>query len=125
MRVLTIMRARLQSGTVVAAAKEVPDRDAADRLAGSRIFVSRSQFPDAGEGEYYWVDLIGLDVFNRDAYCLGRVTGLIETGVHDVLKVVEVVGDAPRERLIPFVPVYIDEADLPRRRIAVDWGLDY
>ena len=125
LRVLSITRARLQSGTVVAAAKEVPDRDAADRLAGSRIFVSRSQFPDAGEGEYYWVDLIGLDVFNRDAHCLGRVTGLIETGVHDVLKVVEVVGDAPRERLIPFVPVYIDEVDLPRRRIAVDWGLDY
>jgi 16S rRNA processing protein RimM len=108
-----------------AAAREVADRDEADRLTGSRVFVSRSQFPAAAEGEYYWVDLIGLDVFNRDGQCLGRVTGLIETGVHDVLKLVETGGDAPRERLIPFVPAYIDEVDLPQRRIAVDWGLDY
>lgn len=125
LRVLSITRARLQSGTVVAAAREVADRDEADRLTGARVFVSRSQFPAAAEGEYYWVDLIGLDVFNRDGQCLGRVTGLIETGVHDVLKLVETGGDAPRERLIPFVPAYIDEVDVPRRRIAVDWGIDY
>lgn len=122
---LSITRARLQSGTVVAAAREVADRDAADRLAGARVFVPRSQFPVADNGEYYWVDLIGLEVFNRDGQCLGHVTGLIETGVHDVLRVLDSAEGAPHERLIPFVPAYIDRVDLPTRRVNVDWGLDF
>jgi 16S rRNA processing protein RimM len=122
---LEIVRAKLQAGTVLATARGVLDRDAADRLAGARVYVPRSQFPAADEGEYYWVDLIGLDVVNREGQMLGQVASLIETGVHDVLKVLDASSEAPVERLIPFVPVYIDRVDLPGRRINVDWGLDY
>ena len=43
-------------------------------LKGARIFVSRASFPSTDDGEYYWVDLIGLQVFNRDGALLGTVT---------------------------------------------------
>jgi 16S rRNA processing protein RimM len=127
---LRITGAREQSAAVVATAQEVTDRDEAQALAGARIFVSRSSFPTAGEGEYYWVDLIGLEVVNRDGVALGEVTDLIDTGAHSVLCVRR--RDAPAEasaegaeRLIPFVAAYVDGVDLDARRIRVDWGLDY
>ena len=51
---------------VVAAARELTDRDAARALRGARVFVARSSFPTAADDEYYWVDLIGAEVVNRE-----------------------------------------------------------
>ena len=120
--VLRISQVREHGDGVVASARDIDDRDAAQALRGARVFVSRASFPTAGEGEYYWVDLIGLDVVNRTGDALGRVTGLLETGAHCVLRVQ---AEAAAERLIPFVAAYVDEVDLPSRRIRVDWGVDY
>jgi 16S rRNA processing protein RimM len=122
-RVLRITHAREQGGAVIASAQEVPDRDAAEALKGARVFVSRASFPTPAADEFYWVDLIGLEVYNRDGVALGRVAGLIDTGVHSVLRVA-LEGEI-EERMIPFVAAYIDAVDLAARRIDVDWGLDY
>lgn len=129
-RLLKITQAREQGAVVVARAQEVPDRSAAEALKGARVFISRQSFPTAGDGEYYWVDLIGLSVLNREGVLLGTVSDLLDTGAHCVLRVQRPdAGSGARpdeaERLIPFVDAYVDEVDLPGRRITVDWGLDY
>ena len=127
---LRVTQAREQAGVVVATAQEVADRDGAEALTGARVFVSRASFPTAADSEYYWVDLIGLTVINRDGDTLGQVTGLIDTGVHSVLRVrrPDAASDASldeAERLIPFVAAYVDSVDLASRQVRVDWGLDY
>jgi len=129
-RLLHITDCKSHSDTVIAAARELADRDAARALRGARVFVSRSSFPTAGDGEFYWVDLIGAEVVNREGQALGTVTALIDTGLHSVLCVrrPDATPDAPdaqAERLIPFVDAYVDAVDLGARRIRVDWGLDY
>lgn len=118
---LKITQAREHGGAVLAAAQEVPDRNVAEALKGARVFVGRSSFPTAAENEYYWVDLIGCAVFNRDGVALGTVSELLDTGAHSVLRAVQ----GEDERLIPFVAAYIDKVDLAARRIDVDWGLDF
>ena len=115
---LRVVQAREHGDGVVATVQDIDDRDAAQALAGARVFVSRASFPTPDEGEFYWVDLIGLAVVNQGGIELGTVTGLIETGPHCVLRVQDADG---RERLIPFVTAYVDAVDLPGRRIAVDW----
>ena len=119
---LRIVEAREHGDDVIAAVRDFGDRSAAEALRGARIFVPRSSFPTAGNDEFYWVDLIGTQVFNRDGVRLGEVAGLLDNGAHSVLRVHD--GEAP-ERLIPFVAAFIDQVDLPGRRILVDWGLDY
>ena len=103
-------------------------------MKGARLFVARSSFPTAGDGEFYWIDLIGLAVVNRQGEALGEVVGLIDTGPHSVLRIrpASAAGETPaadeaeaEERLIPFVAAYVDGVDLAARRITVDWGLDY
>jgi len=115
---LRVVQAREHGDGVIATVQDIDDRDAAQALAGARVFVPRASFPTPDEGEFYWVDLIGLAVVNRGGVALGQVTGLIETGPHCVLRVQDADG---RERLIPFVTAYVDAVDLPGRRIAVDW----
>lgn len=127
---LRITQTREQAAVVVATAQEVGDRGAAEALTGARVFVPRSSFPTAGDSEYYWVDLIGLEVINRDGVTLGEVTGLIDTGVHSVLRIhqpdaLPAATPEDAERLIPFVAAYIDGVDLSAKVIRVDWGLDY
>lgn len=129
-KLLKITAAREQGDAVVASAQELPDRNAAELLKGARVFVSRASFPTADDGEYYWVDLIGLEVVNREGVVLGTVTDLLDTGPHSVLRVQpkEVpagMSALEAERLIPFVAAYVDQVDLAQKRITVDWGADY
>jgi 16S rRNA processing protein RimM len=120
---LRITQAREHGDDVVAAAHDISDRNAAEALRGARVFVSRTSFPTPGDDEFYWVDLIGLSVFNREGVCLGEVTGLIDNGAQSVLQVRADAQSA--QRLIPFVDAHVDRVDLAARRIEVDWGLDY
>jgi len=95
------------------------DRDAATRLKGMDVAVPRSALPPKADGEYYWTDLIGLEVVNREGVSLGRVTGLMETGGSHVLVV-----RAERERLIPFAEPVIESVDVGGGRVIVDWRAD-
>jgi 16S rRNA processing protein RimM len=103
----------------------VDDRTAAEALRGARIFISRSSFPTASPDEYYWVDLIGLQVLNRQDEFLGTVRELLSTGPQTVLVMDYEVDGKPQERMIPFVAAYVDDVDLAGRRIRVDWQTDY
>ena len=99
----------------------INDRDAAALLRGYTIEIKRSDFEPAQEGEYYWADLVGLTVHNRQNELIGTVNSLMETGAHDIL----VVDGEHGRKLIPFVDHYIDNVDLEQGSIIADWGLDY
>ena len=122
---LSISEAKNHSDTVVASAQDVSYRSAAEALRGARIFISRASFPTADKDEYYWVDLIGLDVINREGVALGTVSELLSTGAQTVLVIDYLEQGKTMQRMVPFVAHYVDDVDLASRRIAVDWQPDY
>lgn len=121
---LGIALAREQGDGIVATVQDLDDRDVAESLKGARIWVSRASFPTPDEGEFYWVDLIGMSVLDRESRPLGEVVGLLETGPHCVLRV-RPADPAAEEILIPFVDAYVDAVEQAERRIRVDWQADY
>jgi 16S rRNA processing protein RimM len=122
---LKIVEAKEHGDVVVAQVQEVDDRSGAEALRGGRVFIARSSFPTADPDEYYWVDLIGMAVVNRQGETLGAVIGLIDTGPHSVLRIRPPGDPEGEERLVPFVSAYVDEVKMADKRIIVDWGLDY
>lgn len=122
---LVVTEAKDHSGTVVASAHGVTDRNAADLLRGARIFIPRSSFPTANDNEYYWVDLIGLEVINRESVSLGRVCELLSTGPQTVLVIEYTDADQIKQRMIPFVAAYVDDVRMPLKQILVDWQPDF
>jgi len=125
---LPIGRVREHSDALVATSPEIRDRNAAETLKGARIMVSRAMFPTPEADEYYWVDLIGLRVINRESVVLGEVRELLSTGPQTVLVITppaEGVAARATDHLVPFVSAYIDGVDLQAREIRVDWQPDY
>ena len=100
--------------------KGVDDRNTAEKLNKFFIGLDKSSLPKLDENNYYWHELIGLDVKNNEGMHFGKVDSLIETGANDVLVVL---GD--KEYLIPYIKQVILEVNLETNMIRVDWQDDY
>jgi 16S rRNA processing protein RimM len=116
-----VAEAAVHGANVIARLEGCGDRDRAATLRGREVGVGRDALPAPGQDQYYWADLVGLDVVNGAGESLGTVTALFSNGAHDVMRV----GAGTRERLVPFVPAVVRSVDLAGRRIEVDWGLDW
>ncbi|GAB2180531.1 ribosome maturation factor RimM [Denitratisoma sp. agr-D3] len=103
----------------------IDDRNGAESLAGSFVAAPKEELPKTAEGEYYWADLIGLQVVNESAVVLGKVASLIATGANDVLVVRDGEGKTAKERLLPFVDAVVLRVDPTAGVIHVAWGEDW
>ena len=99
----------------------IDNRTSAETLKGMTIAVLREDFAATDDDEYYWTDLIGLTVKNPQGEILGTVSGLQESGAHDIL----VVKGVEKQILIPFVAQFILTVNLPEKTIIADWQADY
>ena len=115
------VQGRLQGKNVIAGLEGIEDRSGAEALIGCQLFIRPQQLPRLDAGEYYWSDLIGLEVETLQAEPLGVVAAMMETGADDVMVLA-----GERERLIPFVmDEIVREVDLGNQRLVVDWSPEY
>jgi 16S rRNA processing protein RimM len=96
----------------------------AEALKGAAVYIPQSRFPALSEDEFYWAELIGLEVENLQGESLGKVADMMSNGPQSILRVTPAEDEA-QERLIPFVDAYINKVDKDAGKIIVDWGLDY
>ena len=102
----------------------IDDRDQAQALVGSEILTSESSLPDLPQGEFYWRDLIGMNVVTTKGYDLGVVSDMMETGANDVLVVKANLNDgfSKKERLIPYLfEEVVESVSIENKQICVDW----
>ena len=124
---LELITGRKHGKRLVAMFEGVDERNLADELLGWEIHLDRKLLPKLKKGEFYWFQLEGLKVRNKQNVVFGKVDHLLETGAKDVL-VVEPSEDSidDRQRLIPYVE---DEVVLEVKQelgeIVVDWEVDY
>ncbi|MEE8527594.1 MAG: ribosome maturation factor RimM [Gammaproteobacteria bacterium] len=112
---------RRHGKAVIARLEGFVDRDQAGGLIGADIAIERHQLPAAEKDEYYWADLVGLEVVTTDGRALGQVDHLLATGANDVLVV-----RGENECLVPFIcERVIQEVDLDAGVIRVDWDPDF
>ena len=120
-REFRLAEGRRHGKAVIARLEGFLDCDQASGLIGADVAVERDQLPAAEKGEYYWADLVGLEVVTTDGRALGQVHHLLATGANDVLVV-----RGEDECLVPFIrDRVIREVDLDGGVIRVDWDPDY
>lgn len=115
---------------LVAHIKGVDDRDEAALLCQRLITVEMGELPKLPDGEYYWQQLTGLQVFSsyegHPPVLLGKVSSLMETGANDILVVAPCEGSIDqRERLLPYVDAYVLKVDLATSSMFVDWDPEF
>lgn len=121
-RKVKVAKCLLRNAFLVVRLACIADRTAAEGVQGLMVGAPRECLPATAAGEYYWGDLLGLDVVNTRGQALGRVLDLIETPANAVLRVGD---DGRAERLLPFVAATVIEVDLVARLIRVDWEVDW
>jgi 16S rRNA processing protein RimM len=117
-REFALIEARRHANALVALLEGLSRREDAAEWSGAAVGVPRAALPQLSGGEIYLADLLDLKVVNRQGEKLGRVTELLETPAHAVLRVED---ESGREELIPLVSAYVDTIELQHRRIVVDW----
>lgn len=119
-RSFPVISVRQQGVRLVALLDGIIDRTEASARIGDEIAVDRDALPEKTDGEYYWADLVGIEVINAEGISLGIVSRLLDTGANDVLVV-----DGKKEHLIPFVrDHHVIDVDLERGCMTVDWHPD-
>ena len=116
-----VLQGREQGKGLGAQLEGIDDRDEAATLVGMTISIDKDQLPELPQGEYYWSELIGLQVNTVTGTPLGKVTDMMATGANDVLVI-----NGDRERLVPFVqPDVVVEVNLDAGQMTVDWDPDF
>lgn len=115
-----VLDGRDQGNGVVVSLEGVADRDTAMALVGAEIEVERARLPATAEGEFYWVDLEGMEVRSIDGSRLGVLDHLLATGSNDVMVIL---GEG--RHLVPFIySQVVRDVDRQQRLITVDWPTD-
>ena len=109
---------RLAKGDVVVASiRGVGDRNAAEALKGTELYVARDALPQPEDGEFYYTDLVGLRVATTDGRELGTVGAVHNFGAGDML---EVKTEGGRSAMVPFTDDAVPEVDIAGGRVVVD-----
>ncbi len=114
---------KLHVDTLLVKLQGINDRDAALAFKSKHVAIPREQFPETGDNEYYWSDLIGLSVINQQDVAFGLITEVFETGANDVIVIKD--ASSGKERLIPFSAQSVLNVDLAGKTMLVDWPVEW
>ncbi|HRD92758.1 MAG TPA: ribosome maturation factor RimM [Accumulibacter sp.] len=117
-----LIKCDVRNEVLVAQLACVADRTAAEAMGGVLVGVPQSELPPTAIDEYYWAELVGLEVINTHDQALGRIVGLIDTPANAVLRVAD---GGRAERLLPFVAAVVLNVDLQRQCVRVEWESDW
>ncbi len=120
-RAYRIVRAGAHKKGILLSLEGVDTRQAAEDLVGSDIIIDRDQLPEPEKDTWYWQDLMGLEVIDRQRGCIGTITNIFPTGANDVL----VVTDDNGETLVPMHRNFVKSVDLEKNTLKTDLPEDY
>ena len=121
-RELKVESAKIHNDVLVVKLQGIDDRDAAVACKSKQIGVPRASLPKLKGEEYYWSDLIGLNVKNQQDVDFGKISDVFATGANDVIVAKS---DTGQERLIPYIAQVILAVDLNAKSMLVDWDADF
>ncbi len=118
---------KAQGKNIIASIEGVQYRDQAEALIGSTIAVSSDQLGNLPKGEYYWKDLIGLNVENTEGVKLGKIDWLFNTGSNDVITIKGNNAEGENvEHLVPYIiDDYVISVSLEDSLMVVNWDADF
>jgi len=108
-------------GEAVIAFKGIADRDAAQALKGTELFVAREALPQTGEDEFYHADLIGLEAFDSEGRLVGTISAIHNFGAGDVIAIARgsFDGSGDDEVLLAFTRETVPAIDVKNGRVTI------
>lgn len=103
----------------------VADRDAAELLRNTEVWVFRHEMPPPPPGEYYREDLLGLMAFTPQGVQLGRLDHYVNSPAHAFMVLLDRNEQGKVENLVPLTKGRVKSADFEKGTMVLDWTLDW
>ena len=116
---VSVQQLKAQGAKFVGTFAGLTNRNDVEGLANLTFYLPLADLPELDEDEFYWRDLIGLNVLDAEGQIQGKIQEIMETGANDVLVVVSAEG---QKHLVPYLPDRVVHAiDLELQTMTVDW----
>ena len=115
-RSFTLTTLRVTNKGVLARVAGINDRNAAEALRGTKLYVDRAKLPSTGEAEFYHADLIGLRAVSEDGQALGEIVSVQNFGAGDLLELKPLEGET---EFIPFENRWVPTVDLAAGQLVI------
>lgn len=116
-RSVKIIHHQIHGEAILVGFEGITNRDEAAKLTHALVIIERCHLPPLNPGEYYWHDLVGLEVKNLEGFVFGRIIRLMSTGANDVMFI-----KGEKEYCLPYVSgVVVKNVDLAAKYMLVDW----
>ena len=116
-RTFALKVVRVTPKGVIAHIKGLTDRNAAEALKGTELYVARDTLPKAAADEFYHSDLIGLVAFSPEGKAIGRVVTVQNFGAGDLIEIA--IEGTVKTEFVRFADAFVPEVDLKAGRIVV------
>ena len=111
-----VLRSRPAKSVFVCALDGVSDRNAAEALNRTKLYISRDKLPAPEDGEFYHIDLIGLKAMQENGEELGIITSVHDFGAGDILEITPEIGETI---MIPFSRSAVPEVNISKGFVAL------
>ena len=111
-----ISRSRNQKNNIIVKLQGIDSIDDAERLKGLTVFIDKKELPKKADDEYYWFELIGMDVYNNEDKLIGKVKDIIDNTAQPIL----VINNNSEEYLVPLVEKFVEDIDLTNSKIVIN-----
>ena len=115
-----VVWAKPHSKSILLSLEGIINRSQAEELIGSELFIEKAALEVLDEGNYYWIDLLGLSVYSLEGDYIGALTSILRTGSNDVYVVKRMEGTKEIEVLVPALMSVVKEIDLEQKVMRVD-----
>ncbi len=122
-RPLKISVRRMTPKGLIAHIAGVDDRNGAEALRGAELWVERDLLGEPEEGEFYYVDLIGLPARDLSGEVFGEIVSVDNYGAGDLLEIK--LAESGKSELVPFTQAYVPDVDTEAGYVSVAWPIEY
>lgn len=117
-RQLEVAVIRVTPKGAIARVSGVADRNAAEALRGTRLFIERERLPPTEAEEFYHSDLVGLQAVRLDGAPMGEVIAVHNFGAGDILEILP--ADGRSTEMVPFTRAFVPDVDIASGRLTID-----
>ena len=111
----SIQNWKSQKSALILKLADINTPEEADSLKGLTVYINTSDLKETDDDEYYWFELIGLNVYTDQNKFVGKVESLID----NTSQVLLVIKNEEKETLVPFIDQFVDEINIGKSKIII------
>ncbi len=110
-----VLAKKFHKNLIIVRIQDIDSIEDAELLRGKEVHVDKEELPSKQEDEYYWFELVNLNVYSRNGSFIGKVDSIIDNTAQPVL----IIKNSSSEYMVPLIDIFVKEIDLNYSKIVI------